>query len=176
MTTLSDVSMLSAGLLVVRLVLGLLLAAHGAQKLLGWFGGPGLAAVAGGFDSMGFRPGRLFAAVASLTEISAGLLLALGFLGPIGPALAISVMIVAMGSVHWKNGMFAANNGIEVPLLYATGAAALLLTGPGEFSLDAILGLGSLLTPVLQVTLLIIGVLGGLVNLLARRPVVAKAA
>ena len=168
--------MLSVGLLLVRLVFGLLLAAHGTQKLFGWFGGPGLAAISGGFDSMGFRPGRLFASVASLTEITAGLLLALGFLGPVGPALAISVMIVAMGSVHWKNGVFAANNGIEVPLLYATAAAALLLIGPGACSLDAILGLGALSTPTVQVTVLIIGVLGGFANLLARRPLVAKAA
>jgi putative oxidoreductase len=176
MTTISEVSMLSIGLLLVRLVFGLLLAAHGAQKLLGWFGGPGLAAVAGGFGSMGFRPGRLFAAVASLTEITAGLLLVLGFLGPIGPALAISVMIVAMGSVHWKNGVFAANNGVEVPLLYATAATALALIGPGACSLDVILGLGALSTPTVQITVLVVGVLGGFVNLLARRPAVAKAA
>ena len=169
-TNLIDLSTASLGLLVARLVLGLLMAAHGSQKLLGWFGGHGLAGTAGFFDSLGFRPGRLFATVASATEVASGLLVACGFLGPVGPALMISVMIVAAVSMHLKNGMFAANNGIEVPLLYAMGALALLLTGPGEYSLDAVFRLGVLSTPMIAWTALAVGVAGGLLNLLARRP------
>src|SRR5687768_44161 len=86
---------LSTGLLVARLVFGLSLSAHGAQKLLGWFGGYGLNATGEFFTQIGFRPGRTFAAIASLTEVVAGLLIAVGLLGPIGPALMLSVMIVA---------------------------------------------------------------------------------
>lgn len=112
------------------------MAAHGAQKLLGWFGGHGPAGTAGFLEQLGFRPGRVFAALAAGTEIVSGLLVALGFLGPVGPALLLSVMIVAGISVHWKHGLFAQANGIELALLYAAVALALALTGPGLFSLD----------------------------------------
>src|SRR5579862_446792 len=112
-------------LLVVRLI-GLGFAAHGAQKLFGWFGGYGIAGTGGFFESLGFRPGRLFAAAAALSEVIGGLLIALGLLGPVGPALVLAVMIVAAVSVHWHNGLFATANGIELPLLY--GTMAVLLT------------------------------------------------
>jgi putative oxidoreductase len=166
----AELATVSAGLLIARLVLGLLLVGHGAQKLFGWFGGYGLAGTGGFFESLGFRPGRAFAAAASLAEIAGGLLLALGFLGPVGPALIISVMIVAAISVHWGHGVFATTNGIEVPLLYATGALALALTGYGAYSLDALLGLQSLWTPAVAWVVIGLGVVGGIVNLLARRP------
>src|SRR3954462_15848017 len=109
---------MDAGLLIARLVFGLLMAAHGTQKLLGWFGGYGLAGTGGFFESLGFRPGKLFAALASISEVAACLLLAAGFLYPFAPALLVAVMIVAAVSVHWSNGLFAAKNGIEVALMY----------------------------------------------------------
>jgi putative oxidoreductase len=157
------------GLLVARLVVGPLMAAHGAQKLFGWFGGHGLAGVSGFFESLGFRPGRLFATAASLGEVGGGLLVALGLFGPVGPALILSVMLVAAVSVHWRNGLFAMTNGIEVPLLYATGAVALALTGFGDYSLDRLLGLSSLWTPRVIAIVLVVGMLGGLTNLVLRR-------
>jgi putative oxidoreductase len=161
--------------LVARLLLGGLFFGHGAQKLFGWFGGHGIAGTGAFFESIGFRPGRLFATVASVTELVSGLLVAFGFLGPIGPALMLSVMIVAAVSVHWKNGLWAATGGIEVALFYGTVAVALALIGFGSYSLDALFGLQSLYTPTLAVIALAIGFLGGVGNLLARRPVAAAA-
>src|SRR5438034_2130598 len=127
-TYVTDAVTLGAGLLLGRLIFGVLMAAHGAQKLFGWFGGYGLTGTAGFFESIGFHPGRLFATAAAAGEVVSGLLIALGFLGPVGPALMLAVMIVA-ASVHWPNGVFAQNNGYELPLLYATVAVALALIG-----------------------------------------------
>jgi putative oxidoreductase len=145
------------------------MAGHGAQKLFGWFGGHGLAGTGGFFESLGFRPGRAFAAAAALSELGGGLLVALGFLGPVGPALIISVMIVAALTVHWGHGVFAASNGIEMPLLYAAGGLALALTGPGIYSLDAVFGLEALWTPAVAWSAVGLGVAGGVANLLVRR-------
>ena len=160
---------MDAGLAIARIVLGALMAAHGAQKLFGWFGGHGLSAVAGMFESLGFRPGRPFAAAAAGSEIASGLLVAAGLLGPIGPALMLSVMIVAAVSVHWHNGLFAMTNGIEVPLLYGTGALALALTGLGAYSLDTVLGISHLWTPTVTALALAAGIVGGIGSLLVRR-------
>ena len=164
----------STGLLVARLIFGLSLSAHGAQKL-GWFGGPGLNVVGEMFTQLGFRPGRALAAIASLIEVAGGLLVALGLLGPVGPALMLSVMIVAAVSVHWSNGYFATANGIELPALYATVAVVLAFTGPGLFSLDALFGLETLWSPTLAVAALAGGAAAGVGNLIARaqRPMVA---
>ena len=160
---------LGAGLLVSRVVVGLAMSAHGAQKLLGWFGGYGLAATGAVFEQLGFRPGRVFAAFASLAEILAGLLIALGLLGPVGPALMLTVMIVAAVTVHWGKGFFATTNGIELPLLYATVGVALALIGPGPYSLDALLGLEALWSPAFAAAALVVGVIGGIGNLAVRR-------
>lgn len=169
--------MMDTGLLIGRLVFGSLMAAHGSQKLFGWFGGYGLTGTAGFFETIGFRPGRLFATAAATAEVGSGLLVALGFLGPIGPALMLSVMIVA-SSQHWSNGVFAMNNGVEVPLLYAAAAVALALIGPGAHSIDALLGLTAFWTPVIAWMALGLAVAGGVLNLVARRvpePAVAQA-
>src|SRR5712691_4138327 len=155
---------MDTGLLIARLVFGLLMTAHGAQKLFGWFGGYGLAGTAGFLDALGFRPGRIFATTAALSEFGGGLLIVLGLLGPVGPALMLSVMIVAAVSVHLKNGVFATANGIEVTLLYGAAATALALTGPGLYSLDALLGLSSVWTPALIWAALGLGVIGGVAN------------
>src|SRR5882672_1401614 len=169
-----DLQTLSLGLLLVRIVIGLIMAAHGAQKLLGWFGGYGLRGTGEFFVQLGFQPGPAFAAAASISEIVSGLFIAFGFLGPIGPALMISVMIVAAMSVHWEHGLFAANNGIELPLLYGAAAFALALTGFGQYSLDSLLGIAGHLPLTDTWVALTIGVIGGFANLaLRRRPAVA---
>lgn len=162
------------GLLIARLVIGLLMAGHGAQKAFGWFGGYGLAGVGTYLETLGFRPGRLFAAAAAASEIAGGLLIALGLFGPVGPALMLSVMIVAAVTVHWKQGLFVTTNGIEVPLLYATAAVALALTGPGRLSLDFAFGLPAF-SPLVTYATLLAGALGGFANLALRRTPVATA-
>ena len=129
-------------LLAARITLGSIIAAHGAQKLFGWFRGYGIDGTSKFLESLGFRPGRTFAYLAGWTELIAGLLTAVGLLGPVGPALVVSVMIVAIFTVHWKGGLFLQNNGYEYAL--TTGVLALLLafTGPGAYSVDALVGFG----------------------------------
>ena len=169
-----DLQTLSIGLLLVRIVIGLIMAAHGAQKLLGWFGGYGLRGTGQFFEQIGFQPGPAFAAAASISEIISGLLVTLGFLGPIGPALMISVMIVAAMTVHWEHGLFAANNGIELPLLYGVAAFGLALTGFGQYSLDNWLGIAGRWPASVTWIALTVGIVGGFANLaLRRRPAIA---
>jgi putative oxidoreductase len=165
-----DIIGLSAGLLVARLVFGLSLAAHGSQKLFGWFGGYGLAGTGGFFEQLGYRPGRTFAALAGLAEFGGGLLMAFGLFGPVSAALTISVMIVAAVTVHLDKGFFASSGGIELAFLYAAAAVVLALTGPGVFSLDAVLGLGWLSAPALAGAAIALGVIGGVANLSIRKP------
>ncbi|MDP9202579.1 MAG: DoxX family protein [Gemmatimonadota bacterium] len=165
----TDLQTLSIGLLIARVAIGLLMAAHGTQKLLGWFGGYGLNKTGEFFVQLGFQPGRAFAAAASLTEITSGLLVALGFLGPIGPALMISVMIVAAITVHWGHGLLSTSNGIELPLVYAAAAFGLALTGYGLYSLDAWLGIANRWTTTGTLIVLAVGIVGGFANLALRR-------
>jgi putative oxidoreductase len=160
---------MALGLLFLRVVLGTLMAGHGAQKLFGWFGGYGLSGTGTFFEQIGFRPGRLFATAAALGEIISGVLVALGFGGPLGPALMLSVMIVATFSVHWGHGIFAASNGVEMPLIYGAGAIALALNGPGPYSLDGWLGWTGFWTPALAWTALVIGAVAASANLAIRR-------
>jgi putative oxidoreductase len=117
--------MTDLALLIVRLLFGLGLAVHGAQKLFGWYGGYGLEGTGGFFAGLGFRPGKTFALAAGLAEFGGGLLVALGLFGPVGPALMVSVMTVAMLTVHRGKGFLSSNNGSELPLLYVAGAIAL---------------------------------------------------
>jgi putative oxidoreductase len=163
---------MAIGLLLVRLVFGGLMAAHGSQKLFGRLGGYGLTGTGTFFAQLGFRPGRLFAAAAGLSEVLGGVLLAVGLGGPIGPAFMVSVMIVAVVSVHWGHGLFAATNGIEVPLLYAASAAGLAFTGPGRYSLDAVFGLTSMWTTAHAGIALGVAALGALASLAARQSAV----
>jgi putative oxidoreductase len=161
------------GLLLLRLVVGLTLAAHGGQKLFGWFGGPGLDGTGQFFTMLGFPPGRRHALMAGLGETGGGLLLALGLLTPAAAALIFSVMLVAVLSVHIKKGFFGQNGGYEYNLVLATAALALAFTGPGRLSLDALLK-HSLSGVCWGVAAFVVGIVGGLLPLIERRAAPAQ--
>jgi putative oxidoreductase len=161
---------MDAALLFVRLVVGLAMAAHGVQKLFGWFGGYGLAGTGGFFEGIGFRPGRLFAFFAGLGEAGGGILMVLGLGGALGPAVIVMVMLVAIFAVHISKGFFITNGGWELNAVYIASAVALAYVGYGAYSLDSVLGFTLLSSPQWATILMIAAlVLAGL-NMLARRP------
>lgn len=123
-------------LLLIRLTVGGTIAAHGAQKLFGWFGGHGVHGTAGFLESLGFRPGRAYAWLLGGTEVLAGLALAAGFVTPLAGAAVAGVMIAAIAVVHWGKGFFAADGGLELPLALAVPAIAMAFSGGGRWSLD----------------------------------------
>lgn len=159
-------------LLLVRLIVGLAIARHGTEKLFGWFGGYGLAGSAGFFEQLGYRPGQLFVIAAAGAEIGGGALTVLGLGGPLGPALIVMVMLVAIFSVHISKGFAAANGGYELNALYIAAALAPAFE-LGAYSLDRVFGLATQATATVWTTLAIAVVLAGL-NLLARRPAPAS--
>src|SRR5215813_6762292 len=148
------------GILVIRVLFGVAMAAHGAQKLFGWFGGYGLKGTGGFFEGLGFRPGIVFAAAAGLSEFAGGLSIAAGFLTPFGAAAILVPMLVAIFTVHIKHGFFAMINGIELPFLYAVASLALATAGPGALSLDAAFGLAFLHEPITIGVILLLSVAG----------------
>src|SRR5436305_10747709 len=159
---------MSYGILVLRVIAGTTLAAHGAQKLFGWFGGHGPRGTAGFFGSLGFRPPLAMALVAGLSE-SCGLLFAAGFLTPFAALAMASVMVVAVGSVHWKNGLWVTSGGYEFNLVLWTVAIAVAASGPGRFSLDSAFGWVDNLAGVWWgVGVLAVSLLGGLLVLALR--------
>jgi putative oxidoreductase len=126
--------MRSVGLLIARVIFGCYLAAHGAQKLFGWFGGRGLDATGAGFDSLGLRPGKLFGGLAGASEFGGGLLTATGIADPLGPLILTGTMAVA-STTHRKSGALAANGGFELPLTNMAMAVALMSVGTGALRL-----------------------------------------
>jgi putative oxidoreductase len=162
-------------LLVLRVVVGLLFAGHGAQKLWGKFGGHGLEGTGGFFESIGMRPGRLNAQVAGTCEFLGGLLLAFGLLSPLGAVLVISVMTVAILSVHLKNGPWVTENGYEYNLVLIA-AAFITAAGPGTASLDDAFGFDAYHGAEWAIAALFIGVAGGATAYFtARRGLLARA-
>ena len=155
------------GLLILRLTVGLALAAHGAQKLFGVFGGHGIAGTGGFFDTLGFRPGKPLALVAGIGELGGGLGLALGLFTPLAAAAVLATMIVAAVGVHLDKGFFAQNGGYELAFIVGAVALSLGFTGPGALSLDELLGLhlGGAYAGVIT---LVLGLVGALPPLLAR--------
>lgn len=124
------------GLLLIRLTFGVLLAGHGAQKLFGFFGGPGLAATGKTFDTAGYHPGRVFAVIGGLSELVGGLGLAVGLLTPLAAAAVVGVMINAMVTVSGAHGLWDQDGGVEYNISIAVVAIAVAAIGPGRLALD----------------------------------------
>ena len=131
--------MVALGLLILRLVIGLTVAAHGAQKLFGWWGGPGMQNWTAGMTRMRLRPPTAWAWISALGELLGGLGLATGFLIPM-PNLAIAgAMLVAIALVHWPKGFWNSKGGFEFNLSILAAITAIALIGPGAYSLDGAL-------------------------------------
>jgi putative oxidoreductase len=127
--------------LILRVVLGGLLAGHGSQKAFGWFNGPGLEGTSGFMEMMGMRPGRLWGTLAALSEFGGGVLTLLGLLNPLGPLGVIGAMSIATTKVHWGKPIWATEGGAELPVTNIAVATALMLNGPGKYSIDRALGI-----------------------------------
>ena len=128
------------GRLLLRLVVGGLFVGHGAQKLFGWFDGPGLDTTAQGFEHLGLRPGRPNAIAAGAAEAGGGALLAVGLETPFAASVLVATMLTAIHRVHAKNGPWSSNGGYEYNLVLIAAALALAEVGPGTLSLDAARG------------------------------------
>jgi putative oxidoreductase len=127
---------MNIAMLIARLIVGLGIAAHGSQKLFGWFHGPGLKGTTAWLESLGYRPGTIYALGAGLGEFLGGILVTLGFLSGIGPGLVILVMLVAILTIHISKGFFNENGGWELPGVYIAAALAFDFGGFGLYSVD----------------------------------------
>src|SRR5919107_1613546 len=126
---------------IVRLVQGTLMAGHGAQKLFGSFGGPGLEGTSGFMEMLGMRPGRPWAYMAGLSEFGGGVLTTLGLLNPLGPLGVLGAMAMATRKAHWNKPIWVTEGGAELPVLNMAISTALMIREPDAFSLDRVLGL-----------------------------------
>ena len=164
--------MVALGLLILRLVIGLILAAHGAQKLFGWFGGPGMTGWTGAMNRMRIRPATPWAWMSALAEFVGGIGLALGLLFPLPSAAIAGSMLVAIALVHLPKGFFVSKGGYEFNLAIIASVAALALTGPGPVSLDSEVGI-QLPEPISVIVVTILVLVGVGVALVTRTPVAA---
>jgi len=131
---------MTLGLLIIRVISGLTMAAHGGQKLFGWFDGPGRQGTTGMMDNLGYRSPAIMASLAALAEFGGGLGLALGLLTPFAAIAIVVVMLNATIAVHLKNGFWNTKGGYEFPLLMSGAAVGIAAAGPGDASLDNALG------------------------------------
>jgi putative oxidoreductase len=157
---------MSIALLILRLVAGLTLAAHGAQKF-GWLGGASFPKTMQGMQKQGFRPAWFWTSLTILGEVGGGLSLSFGLLTPLGAAGAVGAMFMAIVKVHWKHGFWNRDHGMEFPLQLLASSLAIGLVGPGNYSLDALLGIAlpeTLLFGVLAVAALLVDVIGLLIS------------
>jgi putative oxidoreductase len=127
--------------MIVRVAQGSLMAGHGAQKLFGSFGGPGLEGTSGFMEMLGMRPGRPWAYLAGLSEFGGGVLTALGLLNPLGPLGVIGSMSMATRKAHWDKPIWVTEGGAELPVLNIAISAALMIREPDRYSLDRLLGI-----------------------------------
>lgn len=157
-----------AGLLIVRVVMGVTLSLHGMQKLFGWFGGGGIAGTGAWFDSIGYRPGVVAAYMAGASELLGGLGVATGTLTPLAAAAVVGVMLVAA----WENrpaGFWSAKKGWEYNLVLAGVAVGIAVSGPGEASIDHALGIADDLRGWWGIAALALGLAGGALRVATRQ-------
>ncbi|MCQ8889224.1 DoxX family protein [Pseudoalteromonas carrageenovora] len=128
-----------AAALILRVPVGLILAAHGAQKLFAWFGGYGLEGTGQWMASIGLEPGYWLALMAGSAEFFGGIALAFGLLTRPAALVTAFTMLIAIFSVHINNGLFMANNGYEYALTLLVATAALAIQGAGSFSVDSVI-------------------------------------
>ncbi|HXR66904.1 MAG TPA: DoxX family protein [Ktedonobacteraceae bacterium] len=145
---------LALSLLILRVAIGLIVAAHGSQKLFGWFGGHGFAGTSGFLASLGFRPAWFWVLLGGAGEFGGGLLLALGLLTPLGATAIFAAMLMAVLKFHWSKGFWGAKGGYEYPLVLGLLSAVLALVGPGSYALDTLIGL-SIATPLVWIILIL---------------------
>ncbi|ABS24029.1 DoxX family protein [Bacillus cytotoxicus] len=127
--------MMNMGLLIIRLIIGISFMGHAAQKLFGWFGGYGLKGTGGWMESIGLRPGVFMAFMAGATELLGGFLFAAGVFTWVGALLIVGTMLVAIITVHGKNGFWVTENGFEYNLILIAVAVGIALIGPGAYTL-----------------------------------------
>jgi putative oxidoreductase len=152
------------GLLVLRVVVGATMFAHGAQKAFGWWNGPGYERWRNVVSGMGFQPAGFWTAASVAAELSGGLLV-LGFLTPLVAAILIAHTIVIIGVAHLPKGFFSTAGGYEFPLSLWAGATAILFAGPGAVSVDGLIGVG--VAAAASVILFVLATAGGLIALAA---------
>ena len=131
--------MINIGLLIIRVVIGLIFMGHGAQKLFGWFGGYGVKGTGGWFESIGIKPGAAMALLAGLTELIGGILFTLGLLTPLAGIMIAGTMVIAIVKVHAPNGLWSTENGYEYHLTVIAAVIGVALIGAGQYSIDAFL-------------------------------------
>jgi len=125
---------------VVRVTLGMIFFAHGSQKVFGWFGGYGIAGTAGFLETLGLKPGKPMAVLSAAAELGGGALVLLGLFTSLGALLIAGVMAVAILTVHLKKGFWVSNGGYEYNLTIIAAVIALASTGPGAYTIEALLG------------------------------------
>jgi putative oxidoreductase len=141
-------------MLVLRVGIGTIFVAHGLQKLLGWWNGPGWEGWKGFIGFLGFRPPLLWASISLVAELGGGLALIVGLLVPLAGAGLVAQSIVLFKKVHWQHGFWTSDGGIEFPLAFLVGAFAVQVLGPGSWALDAFLPVDVLYEPAVRWILL----------------------
>jgi putative oxidoreductase len=161
---------MTLGLLIIRVIAGLTMAAHGGQKLFGWFGGPGRPGTAAMMEKVGFREPAIMASLAALAEFGGGLGLALGLLTPFAAIAIVVVMVNAAFTVHLKNGFWNTAGGYEYPVILAGIAVGIAATGPGDASADNALGImGALSGDVWAAVVVVVAAIAGTFTLTVGR-------
>ena len=150
-------------MLVLRVGIGTIFVAHGLQKLFGWWGGPGWEGFKGFIAYLGPKPTVFWASISLAAELGGGLALIAGLLVPLAAAGLVAQTIVLLVKVHWPNGFWSPQGGIEFPLAFLVGAFAVQVLGPGSWSLDSYLPVEGLYEPTVRWAILGVAVAGALV-------------